>query len=74
MADLLVERAGGNPFFLEEAFRDLVERGALRRSNGSWELAVGADELAVPALVQGALQARLDRLDPRTREVLCSPR
>jgi ABC-type transport system substrate-binding protein/class 3 adenylate cyclase len=70
VAELLVERAGGNPFFLEEAFRDLVERGALRRQNGSWELAVNPDELAVPALVQGALQARLDRLDPSTREVL----
>ena len=68
--ELLVERAGGNPFFLQEAFRDLVERGALQRSNGAWELAVGQDELAVPALVQGALQARLDRLDPSTREVL----
>jgi ABC-type transport system substrate-binding protein/class 3 adenylate cyclase len=70
VADLLVERAGGNPFFLEEALRDLVERGALRRSNGSWELAVAADDLAIPAVVQGALQARLDRLDPATREVL----
>jgi ABC-type transport system substrate-binding protein/class 3 adenylate cyclase len=68
--ELLSERSGGNPFFLEEAFRDLVERGALRRQNGSWELAVGEDELSVPALVQGALQARLDRLDPETREVL----
>ena len=70
VAELLVERAGGNPFFLEEAFRDLVERGTLRRDNGSWELAVSPDELSVPALVQGALQARLDRLDPSTREVL----
>ena len=70
VTDLLAERSGGNPFFLEEAFRDLVERGALRRQNGSWELCVGEDELAVPALVQGALQARLDRLDPSTREVL----
>jgi len=68
--ELLVERAGGNPFFLQEAFRDLVERGALQRSNGSWKLAVGQDELAIPALVQGALQARLDRLDPGTREAL----
>ncbi len=70
VSDLLVERAGGNPFFLEEALRDLVERGALTRSNGAWELAVGPDDLAVPALVQGALQARLDRLDPATREVV----
>jgi len=70
VAEILVERAGGNPFFLEEAFRDLVERGALTRDNGSWKLAVDPDELAVPALVQGALQARLDRLEPGTRETL----
>jgi ABC-type transport system substrate-binding protein/class 3 adenylate cyclase len=70
VAELLAERAGGNPFFLEEAFRDLVERGALTRQNGSWELAVAPDELTIPAAVQGALQARLDRLDPGAREVL----
>ena len=70
VAELLAERSGGNPFFLEEALRDLVERGALRRENGSWKLAVDEDELVVPALVQGALQARLDRLDPDAREVL----
>ncbi len=68
LADLLAERAGGNPFFLEEALQDLIERGALRRRDGGWELASG--EVAVPSLVQGALQARLDRLPPRTREVV----
>src|SRR5215211_3135364 len=70
VAELLAERAGGNPFFLEEAWRDLVERGALRRKNGGWELGVELEELAIPALVQGALQARLDRLELRAREVL----
>jgi ABC-type transport system substrate-binding protein/class 3 adenylate cyclase len=70
VAELLAERSGGNPFFLEEAFKDLVERGALERMNGSWELAVDVDELAIPAVVQGTLQARLDRLDPQTREML----
>ncbi|MDQ4081774.1 MAG: ABC transporter substrate-binding protein, partial [Actinomycetota bacterium] len=70
VSELLVERAGGNPFFLEEALRDLVERGALRREDGRWELAVGQEELAVPAAIQGALQARLDRLDPKTRHVV----
>jgi ABC-type transport system substrate-binding protein/class 3 adenylate cyclase len=68
VADVLTERAGGNPFFLEEALQDLIERGGLRRRDGVWELADG--QVAVPTLVQGALQARLDRLPPRTREVL----
>ncbi|HET9324637.1 MAG TPA: ABC transporter substrate-binding protein [Gaiellaceae bacterium] len=67
---LLTARSGGNPFFLEEALYDLVERGALRRTNGSLELADGTGEVSVPALVQEALQARLDRLDPETRDVL----
>ena len=49
-------RAGGNPFFLEEALHDLVERGALRRGDGRYALAVGADELAIPTIVQGALK------------------
>ncbi len=70
VAELLTVRAGGNPFFLEEALHDLVERGALRRGDGRYALAVDADELAIPTIVQGALQARLDRLDPETREVL----
>jgi ABC-type transport system substrate-binding protein/class 3 adenylate cyclase len=67
---VLAERSGGNPFFLEEALRDLIERGVLRRRNGRLELANGADDVAVPALVQEALQARLDRLEPATREVI----
>jgi class 3 adenylate cyclase/ABC-type oligopeptide transport system substrate-binding subunit len=70
VAELLTVRAGGNPFFLEEALHDLVERGALQRTNGRLVLAVDIDELAVPTLVQGALQARLDRLEPETREAI----
>ena len=67
LALLLAERAGGNPFFVGEAVRDLLERGALRRENSGLVL-VG--DVSVPAAVQGALQARLDRLDPEAREVI----
>jgi ABC-type transport system substrate-binding protein/class 3 adenylate cyclase len=70
VAEELADRAGGNPFFLEEALRDLVERGALRREDGRYELAAGGEGLAIPELVQETLQARLDRLEADTREVL----
>lgn len=70
VTELLLERAGGNPFFLEEALRDLQERGALRREGGLWVLAVDRNQLTIPALVEGTLQARIDRLDASTREVL----
>jgi ABC-type transport system substrate-binding protein/class 3 adenylate cyclase len=70
VAELLAIRAGGNPFFLEEALQNLVECGALKREDGRLELAVGPDELSIPSVVQGALQARLDRLEPSTREVV----
>ena len=63
LAALIAERAGGNPFFLEEALADLLERGALTKRDGHIEL-------SVPSAVQEALQARLDRLDPGTREVV----
>ncbi len=71
---LLSERSGGNPFFIEEAVRDLVERDVVSRGPDGLELCVEMDEVAVPAAVQAALQARLGRLTPGTREVatICS--
>ena len=69
VADLLVERAGGNPYFVGEAVRDLLERGALERERGRLVL-VG--EPAIPAAIQEALQARLDRLDVEARELLAT--
>jgi ABC-type transport system substrate-binding protein/class 3 adenylate cyclase len=72
VARLLLERAGGNPLFVEEALGDLVERGALRREDGRYELTGKVADAAVPLLVQEALQARLGRLAPDTREIIAA--
>src|SRR5262249_7393885 len=64
---LLSDRAGGNPYFVAEAVRDLGERGALAREDGRI-LLVG--EASTPAALQEALQARLDRLDQDARELI----
>ncbi len=67
LAQLLANAAGGNPYFVEEAIRDLLERGALEQKSGRVVL-VG--EASVPVALQEALQARLDRLDPEARELV----
>jgi ABC-type transport system substrate-binding protein/class 3 adenylate cyclase len=67
LAQLLGERTGGNPYFVGEAIRDLRERGALKRENGRVVL---AGEASIPAALQEALQARLDRLDAEARELI----
>ena len=67
LAQLLRERTGGNPYFVGEAIRDLRERGALKRENGRVVL---AGEASIPAALQEALQARLDRLDAEARELI----
>jgi class 3 adenylate cyclase/tetratricopeptide (TPR) repeat protein len=60
-----VGAAEGNPFFMEEILRMLIDAGTLRRRNGGWEVATSV-RLAIPDTVQGVVTARLDRL--RTEE------
>ena len=71
LAGLLGERSGGNPYFLEQALRDLLERGALVLERGEYLL---ADDVipTVPVVLQDALQARLDRLSADAYEVVCA--
>lgn len=67
----IAEQSDGNPFYAEEIVRDLVDRGLIDVSDpGRWLLADAAANLEVPATVEGVLQARLDRLSARAREVL----
>ena len=69
VAELVTERSGGNPFFIEEAIRDLVERDVIATGAHGLELRVDLAEVSVPVAVQTALQARLGRLSPSAREV-----
>ncbi len=66
----LVERTEGNPFFLEESVRDLVERGALIGSLGAYRMARLPQSLQVPATVQSTLAARVDRLIAADKDLL----
>jgi class 3 adenylate cyclase/tetratricopeptide (TPR) repeat protein len=67
---LLIERTEGNPFFLEESVRSLVETGSLAGERGAYQLARPLPAAQVPATVQAVLAARIDRLSPPDRAVL----
>ncbi|PYM16273.1 MAG: hypothetical protein DMD81_12930 [Candidatus Rokuibacteriota bacterium] len=63
-------RARGNPLFVEEIVRSLVEREALRGERGAYALAAPVEEIALPETIQAVLASRIDRLSPRDKDVL----
>ena len=70
LSDIVRERARGNPFFVEELVHALVESGSLAGERGGYRLVAPVAETAVPASVQAALAARIDRLERRDKAVL----
>src|SRR5713101_4046945 len=68
LTQMLVKR--GNPFFLEETVRTLVETGALDGPRGSYRLTRPVEALQVPATVQTILAARIDRLPAEEKQLL----
>ncbi|MBI1735121.1 MAG: AAA family ATPase [Candidatus Rokubacteria bacterium] len=70
LKSVLIERAQGNPFFLEESVRVLVETGVLAGERGAHRLAQAPSVVQVPATVQAILAARIDRLPPGDKGLL----
>ncbi len=68
LTQMLVKR--GNPFFLEETVRTLVETGALAGERGAYRLTRPVEALQVPATVQTVLAARIDRLPQEEKQLL----
>ena len=72
LRQILIERAQGNPFFLEELVRTLAEAKVLVGEPGAYRAAGGIDNLQVPATVQAVLAARIDRLAHEEKYLLQS--
>lgn len=68
--DLICSRTDGNPLFIEEVCRSLVEDGTLRIEDGVATLTRPAEELVLPDTVKAVIRARLDRLEASTQEPL----
>ena len=70
LAAIIADRAAGNPFFAEEMVRELVQRGVLAGEHGGYVCDTNATEVTVPATVQAAIAARIDRLSTPARRTL----
>ena len=70
LTQLLIERTAGNPFFLEETVRTLVETQVLVGAPGAYRVARDLPTIQVPATVQAVLAARIDRLPLEAKHLL----
>jgi class 3 adenylate cyclase len=68
--DQIVERSGGNPFFIEEVVRSLIDEGAVVAKNGAFEVAANINTMEIPHTINDVLMARIDRLEERTRNLV----
>jgi predicted ATPase len=68
--DLILKKAEGNPFFMEEVIRMLIERGAILYQNGVWIAQQEISDRDIPDNLNGLLLARIDRLPAEARYTL----
>jgi class 3 adenylate cyclase/tetratricopeptide (TPR) repeat protein len=66
----ILARSEGNPFFLEEIVRTLIERGVLQRRGDRWAAVGDLDRMMIPDTLRGVLAARIDRLPAAAKGIL----
>ncbi|MFN2213039.1 MAG: ATP-binding protein [Anaerolineales bacterium] len=72
LRESILEKSEGNPFFLEEVVRTLIEKGIIKLSDyeSQWQLAPNYEEFDIPDNLHALLLARIDRLDEQARLTL----
>ena len=68
--NLILQKSEGNPFFVEEVIRMLIDRGAIVQHNGDWIAGEIIGEIEIPDNLQGLLMARIDRLPDDVKHTL----
>jgi class 3 adenylate cyclase/tetratricopeptide (TPR) repeat protein len=66
----ILERAEGNPFFLEEIVRQLIDAGRIVRSEERWRAVADIEDVEIPDTVQAVLASRIDLLEPSDKRAL----
>jgi len=67
---MIIRKAEGNPFFVEEVIKSLIEIGVIRRAPNRFVLAKPSDGVFIPDKVQDVIQARIDRLEEAPKKTL----
>lgn len=67
---LILQKAEGNPFFVEEVIRMLIDRGAIVQQGGDWVAGARIEQVEIPDNLRGLLLARIDRLPEAAKQVL----
>jgi len=72
LRQLIIQKTEGNPYFIEEVVRSLMEQGIVYQTPDGmrWKSAAKLEEIAIPDSLQALLVARIDRLDAETRATL----
>ncbi len=70
LRESIAKKAEGNPFYVEEIIRTLIDSGAVVRQNGHWQATAEIENIAIPDTLQGVIMARIDRLDEEVKHVL----
>jgi class 3 adenylate cyclase/tetratricopeptide (TPR) repeat protein len=68
--DQILQRAGGNPFFIEEVVRSLIDEGAVVLKNGDYEVTEKVKQVVIPQTIHALIMTRIDRLDESTRNLV----
>ena len=68
--DQILQRAGGNPFFIEEVVRSLIDEGAVVLKNGDYEVTEKVKQVVIPQTIHALIMSRIDRLDEATRNLV----
>ena len=66
----IIQRAGGNPFFIEEVARSLIDEQAVVIKDGVFQVTDKIDSIAIPNTINDVLMARIDRLEEATRNLV----
>jgi tetratricopeptide (TPR) repeat protein len=70
IAEQIIYRSDGNPFFIEEVVRSFIDEGAVVARAGAFEVTAKMDTVVIPHTINDVLMARIDRLEEKTRDLI----